>query len=85
MAERWNLTEFTLEDAEEFDKICDEAELTKAAGEDDPHKISKKQLKQVYSDHYVTLPSDEFKRTGVPQNKCGEYGRIVATQGYCAV
>ena len=79
MAERWKLTEFTLDDAEEFDKICDEAELAKDAGEDDPYKVSKKQLNQVFGDHYVILPSDEFKGTGVQQNKCGEYGRIVAT------
>ena len=55
MAERWKLTEFTLDDAEEFDKICDDAELAKEAGEDDPYKVSKKQLKQVFGDHYVIL------------------------------
>ena len=70
MAEHWKLKEFTLEDAMDFDKICDEAELAKDAGEDDPYKVSKKQLNQVFGDHYVILPSDEFKGTGVQQNKC---------------
>ena len=80
MAERWKLTQFTEEDAAEFDAICDAAELAKAAGEDDPHKATKQQLRQVYGDHYVILPSDDFKRTGVQQNQCGEFGRIVASQ-----
>ena len=80
MAERWKLKQFTEEDAAEFDAICDAAELAKVTMEFDQHTATKQQLRQVFGDHYKILPSDEFKRTGVQQNQCGEFGSIVASQ-----
>ena len=80
MAEQWELKEFTLQDAEDFDRICEEADAVNEAGEEDQFKQSRGKLRKVYGQHHVILAADQFKGTGEQARNCLEYGSIVAAQ-----
>ena len=75
---QFNLDEFTVEMAEAFDEICDEAEEIKAGGLPDPFRVSWHKLNQAYAHHYVVLTGDDFKGTGEQLTNCNEFGNIVA-------
>ena len=78
--EQFEMEEFTLQDAEDFDRICEEADAVKAEGLDDPYRQSRGKLYRVFGHHHVVLASDDFKGTGEQINCCNEFGGIVAKQ-----
>ena len=79
-AEQWELKEFTVQDAEDFDRICEEADAVKDAGLEDPYRQSRGKLRKVFGQHHVVLAADQFKGTGEQIKNCLEYGGIVAAQ-----